>query len=68
LLSCRVLRGWISGVLAVLLAEEPDLEAWAMATVLAWSGGTYLYSQKHKDKYIQGIAGTEFQRCKNFYM
>lgn len=67
-MSCRVFRGWTSGVLAVLLAEEPDLEAWAMATVLAWSGGTYLCAHKHKEKYIQAIAGTVFQRCKKCYM
>ncbi|TNN69861.1 hypothetical protein EYF80_019929 [Liparis tanakae] len=40
--SQRTLRGWTSGVLPVLLAEEPDTEAWTLATVLAWSGGTYL--------------------------
>lgn len=45
LLSCRVLRGWTSGVLPVLLAEEPDTEAWTFATTLAWSGGTYLKIQ-----------------------
>lgn len=42
LLSCRVLRGWTSEVLAVLLAVEPDTEAWTLPTGLAWSGGTYL--------------------------
>lgn len=42
LLSCRALRGWTSGVLPVLLAEDPDTETW---TALAWSGGTYLCIQ-----------------------
>lgn len=46
LLSCRVLRGWTSGVLPVLLAEEPDTEAWTLDTALAWFGGTYLGSQE----------------------
>lgn len=46
LLSCRVLRGWTSGVLPVLLAEEPDTEAWTLPTALAWSGGTYLSIQE----------------------
>lgn len=45
-MSCRVLRGWTSGVLPVLLAEEPDTEAWTVATALAWSGGTYLDIQE----------------------
>lgn len=45
-MSCRVLRGWTSGVLPVLLAEEPDTEAWTLPTALAWSGGTYLEIQR----------------------
>lgn len=45
LLSCRALRGWTSGVLPVLLAEDPDTETW---TALAWSGGTYLCIQMTK--------------------
>lgn len=48
LLSCRVLSGWTSGVLPVLLAEEPDTEAWTLLTARAWSGGTYLESRQHK--------------------
>lgn len=45
LLSCRALSGWTSGVLPVLLAEDPDTETW---TALAWSGGTYLHIQDMK--------------------
>ena len=47
-MRCRVLSGWTSGVLPVLLAEEPDTEAWTVATALAWSGGTYLQMQEYK--------------------
>jgi len=44
LVRCRVLRGWgrTSGVLLVLLADEPDIEACTEAITLACSGGTYL--------------------------
>ena len=38
----KVLSGRTSGVLLVLLLEEPEMEAWTEATALAWSGGTYL--------------------------
>ena len=38
----KVLRGRTSGVLLVLLLDEPEMEAWTEATTLAWSGGTYL--------------------------
>lgn len=48
LLRCRVLRGCTSGVLLVLLAEEPETEAWTEAITLACSGGTYLQSKKRK--------------------
>lgn len=47
-MSCRVFRGWTSGVLPVLLAEEPDTEAWTLPTALAWSGGTYLETGPHQ--------------------
>ena len=51
LLRCRVgaasprrdLSGLTSGVLLVLLFEDPEMEAWTDATTLAWSGGTYLW-------------------------
>lgn len=50
MLRCRVgadspssvLRGRTSGVLLVLLADEPEIEAWTEATTLACSGGTNL--------------------------
>ncbi len=42
----NVLRGRTSGVLLVLLADEPEIDAWIDATVLACSGGTYL-REKH---------------------
>lgn len=35
-------------MLPVLLAEEPDTEAWTLPTALAWSGGTYLETRPHK--------------------
>ena len=38
----RDLSGLTSGVLLVLLFEEPEMEAWTDATTLACSGGTYL--------------------------
>lgn len=38
------LRGRTSGVLLVLLAEDPEMEAWTEATTLACSGGTNLQS------------------------
>lgn len=38
----RDLSGRTSGVLLVLLFEEPEMEAWTEATTLACSGGTYL--------------------------
>lgn len=38
----RDLRGRTSGVLLVLLLEEPEMEAWTEATARACSGGTYL--------------------------
>lgn len=37
----RDLRGFTSGVLLVLLAEDPDMDAWTDATTFACSGGTY---------------------------
>ena len=38
----RDLSGLTSGVLLVLLAEDPDIDAWTDATTFACSGGTYL--------------------------
>lgn len=42
-----VLRGRTSGVLLVLLADEPEMEAWTEATTLACSGGTNLNHNNH---------------------
>ena len=49
-MSCRVLRGWTSGVLPVLLAEEPDTPAWTVDTGRACSGGTYLDPQGRRNR------------------
>lgn len=38
----RDFSGLTSGVLLVLLAEDPEIDAWTDATTLACSGGTYL--------------------------
>lgn len=38
----RDLSGLTSGVLLVLLADDPDIDAWTDATTFACSGGTYL--------------------------
>lgn len=38
----RDLSGRTSGVLLVLLLEDPEMDAWTEATTLACSGGTYL--------------------------
>jgi hypothetical protein len=38
----RDFSGLTSGVLLVLLAEDPEIYAWTDATTLACSGGTYL--------------------------
>lgn len=43
----RDLRGLTSGVLLVLLFEEPEMEAWTDATTMACSGGTYLKNKPH---------------------
>lgn len=42
----RDLSGFTSGVLLVLLAEDPDMDAWTDATTFACSGGTYLNSKR----------------------
>jgi len=42
----RDLRGFTSGVLLVLLAEDPDMDAWTDATTFACSGGTYLHPKE----------------------
>lgn len=42
----RDLSGFTSGVLLVLLAEDPDMDAWTDATTFACSGGTYLHSKR----------------------
>ena len=49
-MSCRVLRGWTSGVLPVLLAEEPDTPVWTVDTGRACSGGTYLDPQGRRNR------------------
>lgn len=41
----RDLSGLTSGVLLVLLADDPDMDAWTEATTFACSGGTYLKCQ-----------------------
>lgn len=46
------LSGLTSGVLLVLLFEEPEMEAWTDATTLACSGGTYLGDSSHCMRYI----------------
>ncbi len=43
----RDFNGLTSGVLLVLLFEEPEMEAWTDATTLACSGGTYLINSSH---------------------
>lgn len=48
----RDLSGLTSGVLLVLLFEEPEMEAWTDATTLACSGGTYLGNSSHYRHYI----------------
>ena len=42
----RDFSGLTSGVLLVLLAEDPEIDAWTDATTLACSGGTYLKHMK----------------------
>lgn len=48
----RDLSGLTSGVLLVLLFEEPEMEAWTDATTLACSGGTYLRNGSNYKHYI----------------
>lgn len=47
----RDLSGLTSGVLLVLLFEEPEMEAWTDATTFACSGGTYLRNRSHYTHY-----------------
>lgn len=49
----------------MLLADEPDTEAWTLPTDLAWSGGTYLDSHGEKNKHTNKCMKAKELGCNN---